>query len=554
MYPTTGDLFAVASYVLLHVVVFCAYYRAYDWEGGPDPLKDVGIALGHNTHVAAAVHLLPVTRNSPLWAVLRRTARSVGVRLPRSHNYATGWHVFNGLVVMTFVTIHMASFWTDWIGKGIVIRNASTFEGTDAYEPAAPIRVNVWVYEAFLSDECWEEYGACLGEIAWLAGALLIVLSLGCVRRSCYYLFLYTHWAFFLVFFIFGGLHDQQLIYWMIPSFLLYGADWLMRGHRIKEVRLLPCHDAHGTIVPNRFTIKQPRQQGKSNKRTRNIFPEDVAGLFVYLNVPSVSPREWHPFSLCSAQPSKKGNRADIIIRPHGSSSWTARVLRAGGDRSLKAYSSGTYGTSDILLTASTVVFIAGGVGITALEPLLKRVMSMSENSRVGATKRLRKVVLIWAVRKDEDLAWFASDIASYAEASGDTFLFESRLFLTSSSSPSIAVSGHGAEPAIGLNVKSVELAEASNEVALPASKTESNEVHVEEAGIQRTSVVKTQALRGRPDLAAELGKVCSRCLPNESHIDVFVCGPSSMRLDVLESAAAQSSPVMLVHDETFEL
>jgi predicted ferric reductase len=582
MYPTTGDLLAVAGYVVLHVVVFCAYYKAYDWEGGADPLKDVGIALGHNTHVAAAVHLLPVTRNSPLWIVLRHAARSLRVEWPASHNYATGWHVLNGLVIMMFVTIHMISFWADWIGKGVVTRNATmlTLDDSTAGGPlgrnsqnqaghanvgarpgGTPTRVNIWVHESFLSDECWEEYGACLGEIAWLAGALLVVLSLGCVRRSCYYLFLYTHWAFFLVFFIFGGLHDVQLIYWMIPSFLLYGVDWLMRGYRIREVRLLPYHDARGAIVPERFTIKQPRrQQGRkmNDAKKRNLFPEDVGGLFVYLNVPSVSRREWHPFSLCAASPSNKGNRADVIIRPHGPSSWTARVLSAGGDHSLKAFSSGTYGTSDLHLTASTVVFIAGGVGITALEPLLKRVMSMGESASIGgASPALREVVLIWAVRKEEDLAWFAPDIESYREASGGEtdVLFESRLFVTSSLSPGTeAESRGGAAPAIGLAVKSVELAEASNSVTLPVSKAGAGEGEAKAEGLQSTPVAKMQAAHGRPDLATELGKVCSRCSLAETRVDVFVCGPSSMRVSVLEAAAAQPGPVILVHDETFEL
>ena len=175
--------------------------------------------------------------------------------------------------------------------------------------------------------------------------------------------------------------------------------------------------------MPGRFTVKvAPDKTG----RKRELLPGDVGGLFVYLNVPSVSRREWHPFSLCAAAHSRKGNRADIIVRPHGPESWTARVLRAaGGDRSLKAYSSGTYGASDLGLSSSTVVFVAGGVGITALEPLLKRVVLSTKESAfvgtAGAATVIRQVVLIWAVREEEDLSWFASDLSSYQEASGET-------------------------------------------------------------------------------------------------------------------------------------
>ena len=354
---------------------------------------------------------------------------------------------------------------------------------------------------------------------------------------------------------MFGGLHDIQLIHWMIPSFFLYGVDWFLRGYRIREVRIVPYHNARGDVVPGRFTVKvAPDKTG----RKRELLPGDVGGLFVYLNVPSVSRREWHPFSLCAAAHSRKGNRADIIVRPHGPESWTARVLRAaGGDRSLKAYSSGTYGASDLGLSSSTVVFVAGGVGITALEPLLKRVVLSTKESAfvgtAGAATVIRQVVLIWAVREEEDLSWFASDLSSYQEASGETVSFEARLFVTHSLSTAHA-SVHAAASAVGLDVQSVELAEIGQQAALRVPQKE------EDGGAERISamagrprvVAKTRTMRGRPDLAAELGRICSEC--TEAHVDVFVCGPSSMRISVLEAAVSQPRPIMLVHDETFEL
>ena len=45
---------------------------------------------------------------------------------------------------------------------------------------------------------------------------------------------------FFLAFFIFGSLHDPQLLFWCIPSFVLYLADWSLRWYRITEVKLVP--------------------------------------------------------------------------------------------------------------------------------------------------------------------------------------------------------------------------------------------------------------------------------------------------------------------------
>ena len=151
-YPTTGDLYALFLYLFLHAAVFAAYYRSYDWENGgeymtEDILKDIGIALGHNTHVAAALHLLPVLRNSPFWWLLRR-----GVGMQLSHNYVVGWHMLNGWVIFLFVTLHMVSFWADWIGKGEAMVNL-----TEGGGGGPPVQVNMWVHQSLTNAECWEE-------------------------------------------------------------------------------------------------------------------------------------------------------------------------------------------------------------------------------------------------------------------------------------------------------------------------------------------------------------------------------------------------------------
>ena len=75
-----------------------------------------------------------------------------------------------------------------------------------------------------------------------------------------------------------------------------------------------------------------------------------------------------------------------------------------------------------------------------------------------------------------------------------------------------------------------------------------------DDADVPRSAVT---VVHKRPDLAAELALICSRSAthnPNATYMDVFVCGPSGMRQAVLAAAARDSQPVLLVHDETFEL
>ena len=408
-FPTLGDILALLLYSVLHIIVFGVYFQEYEWppNSRKDTLMDVGVTIGHNMHVAAALHLLPVLRNSPIFYLCKRV---VGAPV-MSHNYQVGWHVINGYLIATLVTLHMLSFWFDWIERGTEIMNVTMSSstssnteiinrpnlqdegvdgvggglGTDSTS-SAPTLVNIFLHNSFTSKSCWEEYGACLGEISWLSLFLLVLLSQGCVRRSCYYVFLYTHWLFFLMFYIFGCLHDPELLLWMIPSFILYFCDWLLRLGRITEIKLVEKRGEHSnnnnnnnnnndnnyknnnssTSTANGRSVQSSgecatyRVKKMSTTGSKLLFPNDVSGMFIYLNVPSVSKREYHPFSLCKG--THKGT-AEIIVRSHGKGSWTGNVLLEGASRvgPIPAYCSGTYGSvPHIGLNSAIAVFVAG--------------------------------------------------------------------------------------------------------------------------------------------------------------------------------------------------
>jgi hypothetical protein len=300
-YPTLGDLLFIFLYGLLHIVIFACYFKEYTWEGGrKDVLMDIGVAVGHNMHVAGALHLTPVLRNSPIFFMLKKAGAPI-----MSHNYQVGWHIINGYLIFFLVTLHMFSFWADWIERGTEIMNITTVAEDARVEAnkdtenvnrpnlnngenevyGTPTSVNVFLHNSFFSTSCFDEYGACLGEIAWLSVFLLVLLSQGCVRRSCYYLFLYTHGLFFVVFFIFACLHDPELLAWMVPSWVLYFIDWLARWKRMKEVKLIAKNDGSGGGGGE--VGECAVYYVKNNQQYPLLFDSDVSGLFVYLNVPS---------------------------------------------------------------------------------------------------------------------------------------------------------------------------------------------------------------------------------------------------------------------------
>jgi ferredoxin-NADP reductase len=284
-----------------------------------------------------------------------------------------------------------------------------------------------------------------------------------------------------------------------------------------------------------------------------------------------------------------------------------------GGFKSLKAYASGTYGSVS-KLTASTAVFVAGGVGITALEPLLKSAVMSWENMTEGRPRQLRDVVLLWAVRNEADLGWFRAEIDAFGERHGD-LRFEARLFVTArgeweerggggtattskvtavtaanngkdngagrgngngtngdsringangnGNTLSVATRGGGGGEDTGVELTVAALAAEEEEEVTGEAKGESKGESkgeakgggdTDNADVLRSAVT---VVHKRPDLAAELALICSRSAtrdPNATYMDVFVCGPSGMRQAVLAAAACDSQPVLLVHDETFEL
>ena len=543
-YPTGYDIVGLLLYVFLQIIVFFAYYQEYEWEDGLDPFKDIGIALGHVTHIVAALHLLPVLRNSPLWLLLGKQ------NIQLSHNYVVGWHILNGWIILFFVTIHMLSFWLDWLSKGeVLLTNTST------------TKTNMWVYSALNSENCWEEYGPCLGEIAWLSSVLLLLFALNPVRRACYYLFLYTHWVFFLTFFIFGGLHDPQLIYWCIPEFVLYLGDWFLRGYRVQKIKLVPYHQHNNTGNEDKIDRKIDRFTIKS-VNSKFLYPGNISGKFVYLCVPSVSKREWHPFSLCAG--SVKKGVADVIIRPHGTKSWTALVLKAAETNgTLQGLTSGMYGSVHSM-TSSVVVFIAGGVGFTAIEPMIKHAVMSWVHMSDDRPMLLREIVIIWCVRKEEDLQWFQESLEKYMRNCNGiacTIKLTIQLFVTekkisSSSSNSFENCGVGmgsdARGEKGVEMNSHPMVEVAG-VAVGAAVGAAVQMPTRTNDTNDTRNM-LPIIRRRPIIEKQLKAICSRCSEAE-YIDIFVCGPSGMRQAVLKAAAASTTgPTMLVHDESFAL
>ena len=133
-----------------------------------------------------------------------------------------------------------------------------------------------------------------------------------------------------------------------------------------------------------------------------------AAGQYVFLNVPSISSLQWHPFSITSAP--REGHIVVFHVKALGGpSSWTSSLLAAakesaGGTLSVKI--DGFFGhnaTSALAKPRTAVVLVGGGVGVT---PLLSILADLSEQPSTN-------VFLVWCTRTNKEFLAFAPRIAA---------------------------------------------------------------------------------------------------------------------------------------------
>ena len=169
-------------------------------------------------------------------------------------------------------------------------------------------------------------------------------------------------------------------------------------------------------------------------------------GQYCFLNVPSISRLQWHPYSIASAP---SDDKLTFLVRDMGPDTWSHQVnqlanraLRndsladdyVSGMRTEEAVSlfssafdlrlDGPYGCVGLTLQDyKESVLICGGIGITPAMSLLRDLMAQLEAThRANASKyhttastfgRCRLVHLVWVVRRPEHLEWYVDSCRS---------------------------------------------------------------------------------------------------------------------------------------------
>ncbi|KAK7274361.1 hypothetical protein RIF29_15446 [Crotalaria pallida] len=239
----------------------------------------------------------------------------------------------------------------------------------------------------------WDKVGmsAMAGELALIFGLFMWITTIPRIRRKVFEIFFYTHYLYiiYIVFFIFHVGIVYACI--MLPGFYLFMVDRYIRflqsrrQVRLVSARVLPCE----TVELN-FS--------KGHGLTYN--PTSI----VFINIPSISKLQWHPFTVTSNS-NLEPEKMSVVIKSEGT--WTQNLYKllsthSAIDDRLGVSVEGPYGpTSTNYLRHETLVLISGGSGITNFASIIRELIFLNTTFKC----KTPKIILICAFRSSSGLS-----------------------------------------------------------------------------------------------------------------------------------------------------
>ncbi|KAF3441539.1 hypothetical protein FNV43_RR15453 [Rhamnella rubrinervis] len=319
------------------------------WEAR---LEDSALRLGLVGNICLAFLFFPVARGSSVLPLLGLTSEA-----------SIKYHIWVGHVVMTLFTAHGLCYIIYWA----VTDNASQMIKWD----------NVGISNV-------------AGEICLLSGLVMWATTIPGVRRKMFELFFYIHYLYllFVVFFIFHTGIAYSCT--MLPGFYLFLVDRYLRflqsrqNVRLISARILPCE-----ALELNFS------------KTIELKYHPTTTMFI--NVPSISKLQWHPFTITSNS-NLEEEKLSVVIKCEGS--WSKKLHQmlsspTSVDR-LEVAVEGPYGpVSTHFLRHDTLVMVSGGSGITPFISIIRELIYTSSTIK----SETPKVLLVCAFRNSSDLS-----------------------------------------------------------------------------------------------------------------------------------------------------
>lgn len=170
------------------------------------------------------------------------------------------------------------------------------------------------------------------------------------------------------------------------------------------------------------------------------------AGQWAFINVPSVSPHQWHPFTItsCPIDPyiSVHVRQVGDFTRGLASALGVADdeknkhiyqgldpdmvyEIAPGGDQEMPELRvDGPYGApAEDVFSNEIAILIGTGIGVTPWAAILKNIWHLRNNP--NANRRLKRVEFIWVAKDTSSFEWFQKLLASLERQSEEEAIFQ---------------------------------------------------------------------------------------------------------------------------------
>lgn len=448
------SIFTILVWLGINAFLFVHFYMAFLTQRWFYTRVLLGHALSWARAPAACLNfncmliLLPVCRN--LLSFIRGTVQYCSRSAARQLDRNLTFHKLVAYMIAFHTAVHIVAhlFNFEYFMDAQLNRNSSllTFVlseiGTDDNASFLnPIRSN----ETNPTIVMFTTVAGVTGVVITLALILIITSSMEVIRRSYFEVFWFTH-HLFVIFFIGLVLHGFERIVrgQTFPSLQTNNPencsdqfeDWGKNGSdcAVPEFagnppmtwkwvvgpmflyvceRLVRLYRSHQKVVITKVVMHPSRTLELQMKRKG--FRSEV-GQYVFIQCPSVSRLEWHPFTLTSA-PEEDHFSAHIRIV----GDWTEALYQAcGGDRTEpqaawtlpKVAIDGPFGTaSEDVFRYEVVMLVGAGIGVTPFASILKSVWyKRIQNNQDVFTK---KIYFYWLCPETQAFEWFADLLQS---------------------------------------------------------------------------------------------------------------------------------------------
>ncbi|MCL7029628.1 hypothetical protein MKW94_027942 [Papaver nudicaule] len=314
-------------------------------------LEDAGLRFALVGNIVLSFLFFPVARGSSMLPLLGLTSEA-----------SIKYHIWLGHIAMVLFTAHGLCYI-------IVVANTGHLEEFISWNKA--------------------DISFVAGEVALICGLAMWVTAIPRIRRKMFEVFFYTHHLYivFVAFFVFHVGFSFACI--MLPGFYLFLIDRYLRflqsrrQIRLLSSRVLPCE----TLELN-FS-KDPALRYTSTS-------------IVFVNIPSISKIQWHPFTITSSS-NLEPEKLSVMIKKEGS--WSQKLYQilstASSVDHLGVCIEGPYGpASTQFMRHDTLVMVCGGSGITPFISIIREIIFRSTASNT----KTPRILLICAFKHSTEL------------------------------------------------------------------------------------------------------------------------------------------------------